>query len=153
MNLAFTYVETHPLELSTNYPYTATETACSYNASEGTGAISSFKNVAVNTLSDGSIDPGAMKAALQLQPVSIGIAASSTAFQSYDGTGILGGTSCGTTLDHGILAVGWGTDSTSGEEYILVKNQWGTGWGSNGYGKVAMANGCGILTAASYPVV
>jgi hypothetical protein len=96
MDLAFAYVETHPLELSANYPYTATLTACSYNASEGTGAITSYLDVAANTLSDGSIDSGPMKTALQLQPVSIGIAASSTAFQQYDGTGILGGTSCGT---------------------------------------------------------
>jgi len=152
MTLAFTYVETHPLELSSDYKYTATETKCSYNANEGTGAITSYKNVAVVKASNGTYDSGPMKTALALQPVSIGIAASSTAFQSYDGTGLLGGTSCGTTLDHGILAVGWGTDST-GEDYILVKNQWGTGWGSAGFGKVSMNNGCGILTAASYPIV
>jgi hypothetical protein len=36
-----------------------------------------------------------MKAALALQPVSIGVAASSNAFQYYDGTGIIG-TGCGT---------------------------------------------------------
>jgi len=45
MDLAFKYVETNPLELSTDYPYTATQTACTYNKSKGTGAISTYKNV------------------------------------------------------------------------------------------------------------
>jgi hypothetical protein len=49
MDLAFTYVETNPLELSTDYPYKAANGSCSYNRSEGTGAITSYKNVAKKT--------------------------------------------------------------------------------------------------------
>jgi C1A family cysteine protease len=56
-------------------------------------------------------------------------------------------------LDHGVLAIGYGTDPDAGE-YILVKNSWGATWGAGGYVKISFEdNACGILLAASYPIV
>ena len=92
-----------------------------------------------------------MKAALQLGPVSVGVAASSTAFQQYK-SGILS-KGCGTQVDHGILAVGWGKLASNGHEYLLVKNQWGTTWGDNGYIMLDIHNTCEVLSNASYPIV
>jgi C1A family cysteine protease len=88
-----------------------------------------------------------MKAALNKQPVSVAIEADQMAFQAYTSGVITSG--CGTNLDHGVLAVGYGT--LNGEPYFLVKNSWGPSWGDQGYVRIGQKNQCGILNAASYP--
>merc|ERR1712078_565254 len=55
---------------------------------------------------------------------------------------------CGTNLDHGVLAVGYDSNS------FKVKNSWGTSWGANGYVQISQSgNTCGIHSDASYPTV
>jgi hypothetical protein len=74
-----------------------------------------------------------------------------SAFQLYS-SGVLDSTSCGTSLDHGVLAVGYGTDSSLSKDYYKVKNSWGTSWGESGYVRIVRgSNMCGIASDASYP--
>lgn len=59
---------------------------------------------------------------------------------------------CGTNIDHGVLAVGYGKEGD--QEYIIVKNSWGAQWGDNGYVKIGVKPGdgiCGINKQASQP--
>ncbi len=57
-----------------------------------------------------------------------------------------------TGIDHAILTVGYGVDSSSGQKYWKVKNSWGASWGEAGYARICRdchkngpAGECGIL--------
>jgi len=97
-----------------------------------------------------------MMNALSQQPVSIAIEADQRDFQLYK-SGIFTGV-CGTNIDHGVLAVGYGTEEEG--DYYLVKNSWGTSWGEEGYIKLGRGpeynegdGQCGILLEDSFHTV
>ena len=134
-------------DLEADYPYKATNGTCNTSLT-GVTNDSSYVNVQANSAS-------AMKASIQAGPTSIAIEADKMAFQYYSG-GILNNASgCGTQLDHGVLAVGYGTDN--GQGYFLVKNSWGASWGDNGHIKMADngdgAGMCGMLMAGVRPTI
>jgi len=97
----------------------------------------------------------AFENALANGPVSIAIEADQDSFQMYT-SGVFTGT-CGDSLDHGVLAVGYGTDGS--QQYWKVKNSWGDSWGESGYirflrdgGTIDSGHGqCGLLSQPSQP--
>ena len=66
-----------------------------------------------------------MNAVYQGYPVTIQIGASSNCFQNYMG-GVMT-CKCNGPVDHVVLVVGW-TPTT-----FIIRNQWGTSWGDQGY--------------------
>merc|ERR1712072_594782 len=149
MDNAFNFVEKNGIASEADYPYTS-----------GYGVTGSCKSdlehrpvVTIESYTDvPSGGENALKAAASKQPVAIAIEADKSAFQLYSG-GVLDNPGCGQQLDHGVLLVGYGTDS--GKDYWKVKNSWGASWGEQGYIRMVRgANKCGIADGPpSYPTV
>lgn len=97
----------------------------------------------------------AVQSALAQQPVVVAVEADQLSWQLYTG-GVIS-SNCGTSTDHGVMIVGYGTDASSGLSYYKVKNSWGTSWGEDGYIRIQAnvkspaAGMCGILSSPSYP--
>jgi len=130
-----------------SYPYTATDNKC--KTCSAVAHFSSCSDVKPN-------DQISLLNAVSLGPVSVAIEADTRYFQSYTG-GILDTSACGTTLDHGVLIVGYGTDN--GKKYWNVKNSWSATWGEQGYVRILRSDStndagiCGIAVQPSFITV
>lgn len=155
MDNAFEYVkENGGLDTEESYPYHAHNEKCHFNKKSVGTTCSGFMDIT-------SGDEEALKQALAtVGPISIAIDATQEKFMLYK-EGIFVDDTCNNStddLDHGVLVVGYGTNSTldgKSMDYWLVKNSWGPGWGEDGYIRMArnLNNMCGVATAASYPLV
>merc|ERR1719445_457869 len=127
--------------LETDYPYTAQDGTCKA-ATCGTKYNPITGDVKVPADSDSSLEE-----AVAVGCNAVGVEADQTSFQYYS-SGVLTG-SCRHRIDHGVLAVGYGTDGDT--KYWKVKNSWGNTWGDKGYiyicrdcDKNGAAGECGI---------
>ncbi|KAK8749850.1 hypothetical protein OTU49_015597 [Cherax quadricarinatus] len=149
MDYAFQYIkENGGIDTEGAYPYEAEDDKCRYNPRKSGAEDTGF--VDIREGSEGALK----KAVATVGPVSVAIDASHSSFQFYS-HGVYDEPECNSEqLDHGVLAVGYGT-TEDGTDYWLVKNSWGTTWGDEGYIKMSRNkhNQCGIATAASYPLV
>ena len=81
--------------------------------------------------------------------MSIGVSAGSRYFMNFS-SGILNNTKCSGTVNHAVAIVGWGQDPSTGVDYWIIRNQWGTGWGDEGYIRIAtQTSGAGICESQS----
>mmetsp|Transcript_14606 Transcript_14606/g.2396 ORF Transcript_14606/g.2396 Transcript_14606/m.2396 type:complete len:147 (-) Transcript_14606:37-477(-) len=144
MDDAFKYVNAYGIETEEEYPYTAKDGTCNYKKSE---ILDYFDgDLAYNDVKAGDVSQ--LVQYVNQQPVSIAVDAQS--WQFYFG-GVFPSWLCGTSLDHGVLLVGY---DASGN--WIVKNSWGESWGEKGYitlsGSNLTKNTCGLANSASVPV-
>jgi len=146
MDNAFTYTAAKGIEQESVYPYTAVTGTCKYNAADITKVNTGHTDVAPS-------NQNALLTAAANQPISVAIEADQSVFQLYTG-GVITSKACGTSLDHGVLVVGWGTSGT--QAYWIVKNSWGASWGLSGFVWIARSTAtgpgiCGIASLPSFP--
>lgn len=149
MDLAFDFIKKNGgLTTEENYPYKAADGKCDkFKMNAPKVSIDGHEDVPEN-------DEGALLKAVANQPVSVAIDAGSQDMQFYS-EGVFTG-QCGTELNHGVVAVGYGT-TLDGTKYWIVRNSWGEEWGEKGYirmerGISAKEGLCGIAMEASYPI-
>jgi len=147
MDNAFQYAMANGLCTENAYPYTSgntgTKGSCKYP-----GSCTVSPNTKISGYADVPQSEDTLGADLDSQPISIAIEADQADFQLYT-SGVFSGP-CGTNLDHGVLVVGYGTDT--GQDYWKVKNSWGVTWGEQGYIRmIRNEDECGIKLEASYP--
>jgi hypothetical protein len=120
VGLAYNYMRTNGAKLMSeaSYPYTGRQGAtCRYAAAQGVAGIRSYASVTAGSESS-------LLAQAAVGPVAVAIDSSKRSYIYYSG-GYYYEPTCSTSyLDHAVLVVGWGTDATHGD-YWLVKNQWG----------------------------
>ncbi|XP_037068346.1 procathepsin L-like [Pollicipes pollicipes] len=148
MDSAFKYIRAKGgIESESSYPYTARNGHCKEDEGKFVASLSSYVDVRSGSESD------LEDAVSNVGPISVAIDASHQSFQLYH-SGVYSEARCSSSrLDHGVLAIGYGTEG--GSDYWLVKNSWGRSWGEEGFIKMTRnhRNQCGIATQASYPTV
>ena len=133
---ALNWAKNNSMIISDSYP--------SYNAETNPYCMEFMFTGSTNVKTVNIVTPNnvtQLLAAITQVPTTVAVDVGSD-FQFYS-RGILNSTTCGTSLDHAIAAVGF--NQTGG--YYIVRNSWGQSWGENGYIRMAIVEGegmCGI---------
>ncbi|XP_014666812.1 PREDICTED: cathepsin L1-like [Priapulus caudatus] len=148
MDSAFQYVtDAGGIDTEDSYPYEGVDDSCKFDPKNVGATVKSFTDI------DSCNETALQVAVATVGPISVAIDASASSFHLYE-SGVYDEPGCSSIyLDHGVLAVGYGT--LDDKDYWLVKNSWGADWGDNGYIYMSRNkdNQCGIATNASYPNV
>jgi cathepsin F len=132
---AYNYViKNGGIDTEDSYPYTAEDDTCAFKANSVGAKISNWTFI--------SKDEDQAQAYL-VEHGPLAVAVDATIWQFYFGGVITVG--CGTSLDHGVLIVGYGNETDIwGQQitYWTIKNSWGADWGYSGYVYIEKGSGC-----------
>ena len=153
MHLAFDYcIENNGLTSNKLYNYTGTDGDCllncnittNFNLSKVEG--SNIKNYRF-TIPRSVID---LKASLKNGPICIALDASPFEFRFYKEGIIDIPNRNNSRINHAVLLTGY-SENINGS-YWIIQNSWGEMWGDNGYAKIRIKNGDGVLLSQLYGV-
>jgi len=129
------------------YPYISyygSNYQCHYNSSV-TIPYAQLSNY--TKLPSNQYDP-LINALVQNGPIAITVMAST--WSDYESGVYAGCPKTNIDLDHAVLLVGYGTDSSSGVDYWLIRNSWSPKWGEDGYIKLRRDSGTNISCGIDY---
>ncbi|XP_074076768.1 procathepsin L-like [Macrotis lagotis] len=146
---AFQYVKDNKgIDSEDFYPYTAENDECQYEKEITDLSVTGIVTIPARN------EKALQKAVASVGPISVAIRADLYSFCFYS-SGIYYDELCSESLNHAVLAVGYGFDEALEEnnKYWIVKNSWGESWGNKGYIYMAKDcnNHCGIASEAAYP--
>lgn len=132
----YEYLNKVKLMSEEDYPYTNSQTRSEVTvckdqdqAQKGIAQLKGYEQNSRATVDD-------LKAQLAKGAVGIQVQASGWG-RNYRG-GIFTSDSCYNRSNHAVTAVGWGIDESTGADYWIIKNSWGTGWGEDGFMRLAI---------------
>ena len=124
--LGFEYAVNNGMTTQDSYPYTGSDSTCNQGKIKKVAKFAGFSRLPTN-------DYDALLTAVATKgPIAVSVAADAWSF--YD-SGIYNG-NCGTTINHAVTAVGYGTDPKHGN-YWIIRNSWGESWGESGHIRIA----------------
>ncbi|TRY94402.1 hypothetical protein DNTS_027943 [Danionella cerebrum] len=145
---AYDYVIKNGLERTETYPYTSADTQpCFYDESSVVARIADYRFLPAGD------EQALADAVATVGPITVAVDADNPSFLFYS-SGIYKESNCNpNNLNHAMLVVGYGSEE--GNDYWILKNSWGTGWGEGGYMRMIRngRNTCGIASYALYPTL
>jgi len=152
MNRAFLYIKTMGGQMkNSDYPYVAQDEKCKFKKADAVVKISGYTDIPAQNCE-------AIRTAVNTQPISVAIEVTNS-FMKYQ-SGVYTTTECGTQVNHAVNVVGYNSQPSSGSPYWIVRNSWGTSWGSQGYILMDMSDTdpkshglCAICDYGTYPTI
>jgi C1A family cysteine protease len=145
----FNYLKQQGNKIATedSYPYVGTKETCT------TDGVDQIDLEQLNaTLIESGDETALAEALVNYGPMYIAINANHE-FVMFYRNGIVTTDDCPPDqLNHAVTLVGYGYDDIIQMSYWLIKNSWGTGWGENGYFRIAKdaGNMCGVASEGWY---
>lgn len=141
------YVKYKGISLSADYPYEGKKGDCRASKNKIKMNIKGFG--VVKTRND---EKSLMKALVEIGPMDVGFDAEHDSFMRYSG-GIYNEKNCTSTLNHGVLLIGYGSEN--GVDFWIAKNSYGETWGESGFFRIArnLGSDCGITLHVLFPVI